>query len=75
MKLCEKLTSFSVLIKGNKFMNNVVYMITGIIPYSNGERTTIAVYLNKDKAIERMNKEDIEQSYLDVQMDEYEVDE
>ena len=45
-------------------------MITGIIPYSNGERTTIAVYLNKDKAIERMNKED----YLDIQMDEYKVD-
>ena len=55
-------------------MNDIVYMITGTIPYSNGERTTIAVYLNKDKAIERMNKEDIEQSYLDIQMDEYEVD-
>ena len=55
-------------------MNNVVYMITGIIPYSNGERTTIVVYLNKDKAIKRMNKEDAEQSYVDVQMDEYEVD-
>ena len=46
-------------------MNDMVYMITGIIPYSNGERTMIAVYLNKDKAIERMNKEDIEQDYLD----------
>ena len=55
-------------------MNAMVYMITGIIPYSNGERTTVAVYLNKDKAIERMNKEDAEQSYVDVQMDEYEVD-
>ena len=55
-------------------MNDMVYMIIGIIPYSNGERTTIAVYLNKDKAIERMNKEDAEQSYLDIQMDEYEVD-
>ncbi len=55
-------------------MNDMVYMITGIIPYSNGERTTIAVYLNKDKAIERMNKEDIEQNYLDIQIDEYEVD-
>lgn len=51
-------------------MYDMVYMITGIIPYSNGERTTIAVYLNKDKAIERMNKED----YLDIQMDEYKVD-
>ncbi len=55
-------------------MNDMIYMITGIIPYSNGERTTVAVYLNKDKAIERMNKEDIEQDYLDIQMDEYEVD-
>ena len=55
-------------------MNNAVYMITGIIPYSNGERTTVAAYLNKDTAIERMNKEDIEQYYLDIQMDEYEVD-
>ena len=58
----------------NEQMYDMVYMITGIIPYSNGERTTIAVYLNKDKAIERMNKEDIEQYYLDIQMDEYEVD-
>lgn len=75
MKLCEKPASFSILTqRDNKFMNDMVYMITGIIPYSNGERTTIAVYLNKDKAIERMNKEDIEQSYLDIQMDEYEVD-
>ena len=58
----------------NEQMYDMVYMITGIIPYSNGERTTIAVYLNKDKAIERMNKEDIEQYSLDIQMDEYEVD-
>lgn len=71
----KKLTYFSTLTqRGNKFMNDMVYMITGIIPYSNGERTTIAVYLNKDKAIERMNKEDIEQYYLGIQMDEYEVD-
>ena len=55
-------------------MYDMVYMITGIIPYSNGERTTIAVYLNKDKAIERENKERLENYYLDVQMDEYEVD-
>lgn len=54
--------------------SDMVYMITGIIPYSNGERTTIAVYLNKDKAIERENKERLENYYLDVQMDEYEVD-
>ena len=58
----------------SRLMYDMVYMITGIIPYSDGERTTIAVYLNKDKAIERMNKEDIEQYYLDIQMDEYEVD-
>lgn len=57
-----------------RLMYDMVYMITGIIPYSNGERTTIAVYLNKDKAIERMNKEDIERDYLDIQMDEYKVD-
>ena len=55
-------------------MNDMVYMITGTIPYTNGERTTIAVYLNHDKAIERMNKENAEQLYVDVQMDEYEVD-
>ena len=55
-------------------MNDMVYIITGTIPYTNGERTTIAVYLNKDKAIERMNKEEAEQLYVDVQMDEYEVD-
>lgn len=58
----------------SRLMYDMVYMITGIIPYSNGERTTIAVYLNKDKAIERMNKEDIELDYLDIQMDEYKVD-
>ena len=55
-------------------MYDMVYMITGIIPYSCGERVTIAVYLNKDKAIERENKERLENYYLDVQMDEYEVD-
>ena len=53
---------------------DMVYMITGIVPYSDGDRVTIAVYLNKDKAIERMNKEDAEQLYVGVQMDEYEVD-
>lgn len=58
----------------SRLMYDMVYMITGIIPYSNGERTTIAVYLNKDKAIERYNKELMEQYYVGVQMDEYEVD-
>ena len=52
----------------------MVYMITGIIPYSCGERITIAVYLNKDKAIERVKKECLEHYYCDIQMDEYEVD-
>ena len=57
-------------------MNDVVYvyMITGIIPYTNGSRTTIAVYLDKDKAIARVNKELKEQEYLDIQLDEYKVD-
>ena len=55
-------------------MNDMVYMITGIVPYSNGDRVTIAVYLNKDKAIARVNKERMDQYYVDVQMDEYEVD-
>lgn len=58
----------------NEQMYDMVYMITGIVPYSCGERVTIAVYLNKDKAIERENKERLENYYLDVQMDEYEVD-
>ena len=48
-------------------------MITGIVPYD-GDRMTIAVYLNKDKAIKRYNKELMEQYYVDVQIDEYEVD-
>lgn len=55
-------------------MNDMVYMITGIIPYSCGERITIAVYLNKDKAIEREKKERLENYYCDIEMDEYEVD-
>ena len=53
---------------------DMVYMITGIVPYSDGDRVTIAVYLNKDKANERYNKELMEQYYVGVQMDEYEVD-
>lgn len=54
--------------------NKMVYMITGIIPYTNGSRTTIAVYLDKDKAIARVNKELKKQEYLDIQLDEYKVD-
>ena len=55
-------------------MYDMVYMITGIVPYSGGDRVTIAVYLNKDKAIARVNKEVLDNYYVDVQMDEYEVD-
>lgn len=58
----------------NEQMYDMVYMITGTVPYSDGDRVTIAVYLNKDKAIERYNKELMEQYYVGVQMDEYEVD-
>lgn len=38
-------------------MYDMVYMITGIVPYSGGDRVTIAVYLNKDKATERLKKD------------------
>ena len=34
----------------------------------------IAIYLKKDKAIARVNKELLEQEYLDIQLDEYKVD-
>ena len=44
-------------------MYDMVYMITGIVPYD-GDRVTIAVYLNKDKAIKRYNKELMEQYYV-----------
>ena len=37
-------------------MYDMVYMITGIVPYD-GDRVTIAVYLNKDKATERLKKD------------------
>lgn len=52
----------------------MVYMITGIIPYSGGERSVIAVYLDKDRAMARMNKERMDKYYIDISMDEYEVD-
>lgn len=52
----------------------MVYMITGIIPYSGGERSVIAVYLDKDRAMDRMNKERMDKYYIDISMDEYEVD-
>ena len=44
-------------------MYDMVYMITGIVPYD-GDRVTIAVYLNKDKAIKRYNKELMKQYYV-----------
>ena len=37
-------------------MYDMVYMITGIVPYD-GDRVTIPVYLNKDKATERLKKD------------------
>ena len=58
----------------NNTVYNMVYMITGIIPYSGGERSVIAVYLNKDRAMARMNKELMDRYYIDISMDEYEVD-
>lgn len=51
-----------------------VYMITGIIPYSCMERSVIAVYLNKEKAERRYDKERQIKDYLDIEMDIYEVD-
>lgn len=58
----------------NNTVYNMVYMITGIIPYSGGERSVIAVYLDKDRAMDRMNKERMDKYYIDISMDEYEVD-
>lgn len=55
-------------------MNDIVYQITGIVPYSGGDRVVIATYLNKEKAIKRYEDECNGDYYVDVQMDEYEVD-
>lgn len=52
----------------------IVYMITGIIPYSGRDRSVIAVYLDEDKAKARYEEECQSDYYLDVQMDYYEVD-
>lgn len=49
-------------------------MITGIIPYSCMERSVIAVYLNKEKAERRYDKERQIKDYLDVEMNIYELD-
>ena len=53
----------------------IVYMITGIIPYSGRERSVLYVYLDKEKAEKRYEELRNGDSYLDVQMDTYEVDE
>lgn len=53
----------------------IVYMITGIVPYSGSDRSVIYVYLNKEKAEKRYEELRKGDSYLDVQMDTYEVDE
>ena len=53
----------------------VVYMITGILPYSGRDRSVINVYLDEDKANKRYEELCNGDSYLDVQMDTYEVDE
>jgi len=57
-----------------KTMNDIVYQITGIVPYSGGDRVVIATYLNKEKANKRYEDECNGDYYVDVQMDEYEVD-
>ena len=54
----------------------IVYMITGIVPYSGSDRSVINVYLNKEKAEKRYEELRNGDEYcLDVQMDTYEVDE
>ena len=54
----------------------VVYMLTGIVPYSGGDRSVINVYLDEEKANKRYEElRDGSDYYLDVQMDTYEVDE
>ncbi len=54
----------------------VVYMLTGIVPYSGGDRSVINVYLDEEKANKRYEElRNGSDYYLDVQMDTYEVDE
>jgi len=55
-------------------MNELVYQLTGVIPYSDGCRSVIATYLNKEKAEQRYEYERKSDTYLDVQLDTYEVD-
>ena len=54
----------------------IVYMITGIVPYSGRDRSVINVYLDEKKANKRYDElRNGSDYYLDVQMDTYEVDE
>ena len=53
---------------------DMVYMITGIVPYSSSERCVIAVYLDRDRAVARMDRECTDNYYIDISMDEYGVD-
>lgn len=54
----------------------VVYMLTGIIPYSGRDRSVINVYLDEEKANKRYEElRNGSDYYLDVQIDTYEVDE
>lgn len=55
--------------------SHIVYMITGIIPYSGRDRSVINVYLDEEKANKRYEElRNGSDYYLDVQMDTYEVD-
>ena len=52
----------------------VVYVIKGIIPYSCRDHSVIAVYLDEKKANKRYEDERNDDTYMDVQMEYYEVD-
>ena len=58
----------------NQSSNDMVYQITGIVPYSGTDRHVLYTYLDKDKAEEKYSELKDEAYYLDVQLDEYEVD-
>jgi hypothetical protein len=61
--------------KKKKNESPVVYMITGVVPYSGGDRSVINVYLDEEKANKRYDElRNGSDYYLDVQMDTYEVD-
>lgn len=55
-------------------MADMVYQITGIIPYSGNDRSVLYTYLDKDKADEKYSELRAGDTYIDVQIDEYEVD-